>query len=229
MPAKASVPESGRVCLGCAWGATGQLSGRFENNQVRVDRSPGIARLQVQVVGLGHRMSECPSTFRIVWMGTHALASKVPAMCLSLWMVMPRGIGVTHSLKLHFGQRVTAFPPPVEVVRRDGGRSDPRPDGWAFRAEFPRSAVAAVEAYDRRPVSRGVHGLAGRWIVNGSGRGIVTIALEPKQRAYGMGCPVRLRDLLVSVDDPEGLMSSLLKTIDARKPVALAGEAPAEE
>jgi hypothetical protein len=76
---------------------------------------------------------------------------------------------------------------------------------WAFRARFPRNAVVSAERSDRRPLSRGVHGFAGRWLVNGSGDGIVVINLNPDQRAYVMGFPVRLRQLLVSVSDPVGL------------------------
>ena len=81
--------------------------------------------------------------------------------------------------------------------------------GWAFRARFPRSAVAAVAPLDIRPLSRGVHGFAGRWLVNGSGRGILQIRIEPAQRAYVMGVPVRLRELLVSIADRAALTAAL--------------------
>jgi hypothetical protein len=80
---------------------------------------------------------------------------------------------------------------------------------WAFRARFPRAAVASVSELHRRPLSRGVHGLAGRWLVNGSGRDIVSIDLEPRQRAYVLGFPVSLRQLLVSVEEPAGLLRAL--------------------
>jgi hypothetical protein len=80
---------------------------------------------------------------------------------------------------------------------------------WAFRARFPRSTVASATRHARKPLSRGVHGFAGRWLVNGSGDGIVNIALEPSQRGYVMGFPVRLRSLLVSVEDTAGLMAAL--------------------
>ena len=73
---------------------------------------------------------------------------------------------------------------------------------WAFRARFPRSAVVSATEQQKRPLSRGVHGFAGRWLVNGSGEGIVNIVLEPTQRGYVMGFPVRLRNLLVSVKAP---------------------------
>jgi hypothetical protein len=82
---------------------------------------------------------------------------------------------------------------------------------WGFRARFPRSAVASAARYPQRPLSRGVHGCAGRWLVNGSGEGVVDITLDPRQRGWVMGIPVRLRNLLVSVDDPAGLMAALAR------------------
>ncbi len=81
--------------------------------------------------------------------------------------------------------------------------------GWAFRARFPRPAVASVAPAQQRPLSRGVHGFAGRWLVNGSGHGILTIELKSRCQGYVMGFPVRLRTLLVSVEDPAGLMRAL--------------------
>lgn len=82
---------------------------------------------------------------------------------------------------------------------------------WGFRARFPRSAVVSVTEHRQKPLSRGVHGFAGRWLVNGSGEGLVNIALEPRQRGYVMGFPVRLRNLLVSVEDPAGLIAALAR------------------
>jgi len=81
--------------------------------------------------------------------------------------------------------------------------------GWAFRSRFSRSAVASTSMLAGKPLSRGVHGFAGRWLVNGSGEGILTIDLDPIQRAYVMGVPVRLRQLMVSVADPGALASAL--------------------
>jgi len=74
--------------------------------------------------------------------------------------------------------------------------------GWAFRAHFPQSAVANA-------TRRGVHGFAGRWLVNGSGDGILAIDLAATQRARVLGVPVRLRQLLVSVNDPDALAAQL--------------------
>jgi hypothetical protein len=87
---------------------------------------------------------------------------------------------------------------------------------WAFRARFPRSSVTSAGEFRKRPLSRGVHGLAGRWLVNGSGQGIVSIDLEPRQRGHVMGFPVRLRQLLVSVEDPIALMKALTARVSSR-------------
>lgn len=84
--------------------------------------------------------------------------------------------------------------------------------GWAFRTQFPRSAITAATRYVRAPLSRGVHGFAGRWLVNGAGDRILALELQPPQRARVLGIPVRLRQLLVSVDDPEALAAKLRPT-----------------
>ena len=81
--------------------------------------------------------------------------------------------------------------------------------GVAFRARFKRSDVASAGPVDMRPISRGVHGLFGKWLVNGAGRNIVRIELRPEQRAHVMRIPVRLRELLVSVGDPSALAKAL--------------------
>jgi hypothetical protein len=80
---------------------------------------------------------------------------------------------------------------------------------WGFSATFARSSVAATRLYPQRPISRGVHGFAGRWLVNGAGDRILDITFEPTQRARVMGWPVKLRNLLVSVDDPQALAEAI--------------------
>jgi hypothetical protein len=86
--------------------------------------------------------------------------------------------------------------------------------GLAFRVRFPRSAVALTAPLDRAPLSRGVHGWAGRWLVNGSGEGILAIDFAPERRARVLGFPVRLRQLLVSVHDPRVLADALAEGAD---------------
>jgi len=84
--------------------------------------------------------------------------------------------------------------------------------GWAFRSHFPRTSVALAAETHEHPLSRGVHGFAGRWLVNGSGRGILTISLTLAQRGYVMGFPVRLRQLMVSVAEPSRLAAALMSS-----------------
>ncbi len=81
--------------------------------------------------------------------------------------------------------------------------------GIMFRAAIPRSALGAPARYHGRVYSWGVHGWRGRWLVNGSSHGIVVLAVEPRQRAYVMGWPIRLRELAISLDDPDGFVAAL--------------------
>jgi hypothetical protein len=109
-----------------------------------------------------------------------------------------------------YGALSTALfmPPSASYVEIDGDEVAVRM-GWGFRARFARSAVRSISPCRSAPLSRGVHGWRGRWLVNGSGRGIVTIDLSPPQRGYVVGFPVRLRQLMVSMEDPDGLAAAL--------------------
>jgi len=100
------------------------------------------------------------------------------------------------------------LPPSSSYVNVDGEQVQVRM-GWAFRSRFPRSVVVSVSESGRRPLSRGVHGFAGRWLVNGSGKDVVSLRLSPPQRAYVMGLPVRLKLLMVSVADPSALAAAV--------------------
>jgi hypothetical protein len=80
---------------------------------------------------------------------------------------------------------------------------------WSFSARFERSAVRRVERTADAPWSIGVHGWGGRWIVNGTAGPMVSIALDRPARARALGVPVTLSELLVSVDDPDALVSKL--------------------
>jgi hypothetical protein len=103
---------------------------------------------------------------------------------------------------------VLFLPPSGAYVEVDGDDVCVRM-GWAFRSRFPRAAIASATETHARPLSRGVHGFAGRWLVNGSGQGLLTIDLTPGQRGYVMGFPVRLRHLVVSVAEPGALTTAL--------------------
>jgi hypothetical protein len=82
---------------------------------------------------------------------------------------------------------------------------------WAFSARIPRAQVA--EAGPGQPprirFTAGAHGWNGRWLVNGSAQGIVTLKLSEPVRAYVTGFPIRLRELSVSLEDPDGFLAAL--------------------
>lgn len=80
---------------------------------------------------------------------------------------------------------------------------------YAFRTTIPRRLVESVRRDDRRSVSLGAHGWRGRWLVNGAWSPIVVIRLRTPVRAWVVGFPVRLRELLVSVDDPDAVIELL--------------------
>jgi hypothetical protein len=90
---------------------------------------------------------------------------------------------------------------------------------WAFRATFPRVSIASASLYPQRPLSRGVHGFAGRWLVNGAGDRVLDLRFEPAQHGHVVGWPVRLRQLLVSVDDPTALADALAPTPPRDRPL----------
>ena len=81
--------------------------------------------------------------------------------------------------------------------------------GWAFHASIPRSSIVSAKKNQTRPISRGVHGFGGRWLVNGSADGLVTLGLAKGQRGYVMGFPVDLSELMVSLKDPTALLDAL--------------------
>jgi hypothetical protein len=81
--------------------------------------------------------------------------------------------------------------------------------GASFATTIPRSHVVDAWAPDMRPISRGVHGWRGRWLVNGSGRGLVRLRIDPPVRARVLGVPVRLTELTMSLEMPEAAIAVL--------------------
>ena len=81
--------------------------------------------------------------------------------------------------------------------------------GFAFRAQFPRASITDVRSYWGVVGGVGVHGWRGRWLVNGSATGLVTMEINAPGRARVLGIPVQLRNLRVSVESPEELVAFL--------------------
>lgn len=81
--------------------------------------------------------------------------------------------------------------------------------GPSFRADIPRGYVRSARPWTGMVTGIGVHGWGGHWLVNGAARGIVRLTIDPPARAYVLGVPVRLRDLAVSVTEPEELIAAV--------------------
>lgn len=82
--------------------------------------------------------------------------------------------------------------------------------GWAFRSDIPRSSISSARLDDGSVWGWGVHGWAGRWLVNGSSSGLVRLDLDPSVRSRVVGpFPVSLTALRISVDEPTALLAEL--------------------
>ena len=90
--------------------------------------------------------------------------------------------------------------------------------GMWFELDADRTVVRAAAPDPRRVLAWGVHGWRGRWLVNGSSSGIVRVALDPAPRAWLGPVPLRVRELRVSVDDPDGLVAALAPTPSGGSP-----------
>ncbi|HTX97078.1 MAG TPA: hypothetical protein VME67_20895 [Mycobacterium sp.] len=80
--------------------------------------------------------------------------------------------------------------------------------GWAFDAHIPLASITRAEKADDRVLTLGVHYSGGRWLVNGSGKGLVALTIEPPVDAKAVGRSVSLRSLWVSVTDPDALVAA---------------------
>ena len=81
---------------------------------------------------------------------------------------------------------------------------------WAFHALIPRSAVRSPRPAKRVYLTAGAHGWRGRWLVNGKTTGLMEFDVDPPVRARLLGLQIiRLRTLVVSVDDVAGLIAVL--------------------
>ncbi|MCC6705858.1 MAG: hypothetical protein IT334_13350 [Thermomicrobiales bacterium] len=55
----------------------------------------------------------------------------------------------------------------------------------------------------------GVHGWRGKWVVNGSDDGIVKLTISPQIHARTLIFAITLRELYLSLEDPEGFLAAL--------------------
>ncbi|WP_445167402.1 hypothetical protein ACTXG7_26965 [Mycolicibacterium sp. Dal123E01] len=75
--------------------------------------------------------------------------------------------------------------------------------GWGFSADVPFAKPATGPF-----MGLGVHGFRGRWLVNGSSKGVVELTIDPPVKAKICGIATTLRTLLVSVTDPDALIAA---------------------
>jgi hypothetical protein len=89
--------------------------------------------------------------------------------------------------------------------------------GWAFRATVPREAIVSARSLNREElrgpfrlsVLRGVNYWRGTALVNGSGTGLVELMVDPPELVRLGMFAVRVRRLIVSTEDPSGLVAAL--------------------
>jgi hypothetical protein len=82
--------------------------------------------------------------------------------------------------------------------------------GWTFRVQVPRTAIRSARPDDSRVLGWGAHtSFRGRWLVNTSSRGLVRLTIDPPARGHCTGVPVTVRDLRISLADPEAFLTEL--------------------
>lgn len=80
--------------------------------------------------------------------------------------------------------------------------------GWAFSAAIPLTSIKSVEPITTRVYSAGVHYGFGRWLVNGSYKGLVKLTIEPAAQAKMWKRSATVRELWISVTDPDALIAA---------------------
>jgi len=81
--------------------------------------------------------------------------------------------------------------------------------GWAFATSVHRSSIVDVRRVNRPVWAWGAHGWRGRWLVNGSGDGLVQVTIDPPQHGRCLVFAIKLRQLTLSLDDPDGFVAAL--------------------
>ncbi len=82
--------------------------------------------------------------------------------------------------------------------------------GWSFSATIPRSSIKEVRERGYVWWAYGLHWWGkGRYIVNGSGHRMLTLRIDPPVRARTSGMSATLRELWVSLEDPDGFRAAI--------------------
>lgn len=80
--------------------------------------------------------------------------------------------------------------------------------GWAFSADIPLASSKSAEPANTRVYSTGVHYGSGRWLVNGSTKGLVKLTIEPAAQAKVWTRSATVSQLWLSVTDPSALIAA---------------------
>jgi hypothetical protein len=97
--------------------------------------------------------------------------------------------------------------PKRSEVRVDGGALHVKM-GWAFDAHIPLASITRAEPANEKVLTLGVHYSRGRWLVNGSGKGVVALTIEPPVDAKIVTRSASLHSLWISVTDPDALIAA---------------------
>ncbi|MEP7047887.1 MAG: hypothetical protein ABI949_14455 [Ilumatobacteraceae bacterium] len=85
--------------------------------------------------------------------------------------------------------------------------------GWTFSADIPLAAITRASPTTGRVLSWGAHGWRGRWLVNGSSVGMVKLDIDPRAHGRCVGFPLRIRELTMSLEDPDGFIRAITPAV----------------
>jgi hypothetical protein len=83
------------------------------------------------------------------------------------------------------------------------------PGGWAFTADVPRSSIVHAARVDGPVWGWGAHGWRDRWLVNGSGKGLVQLIVAPKAAGRCLFFPLRIGELTLSLEEPDAFVDAV--------------------
>ena len=82
-----------------------------------------------------------------------------------------------------------------------------------FRLDIPRASVQSATRSALRTRSTGVHGSRGRWLVNGSYRGLVELTIEPPcytpRQPSTLFRKMKVSSLTIGLIDPDGFVAAI--------------------
>ncbi len=104
--------------------------------------------------------------------------------------------------------RVLGMGPGLSRVELDG-RHPARAHGLGVSRPVPVHQITAAEPRSGLVGGIGVHGWRGRWLVNGAITGLVALTIDPAVRALATGIPVQLRELTLSLEEPDAFVAAL--------------------